>query len=79
MPLDLHIPSRPYYSLRGFFWNVRTLGMLWWLRCAFQNFARLVGRRGDGCNPSAIARMPAAIPVLDAATSMHEGKVCSRE
>ena len=37
----------PAFSLRGFWWNVRCLGPVWWLKCAIQNARRSIGLAGS--------------------------------
>jgi hypothetical protein len=35
--LDTSLTGRPHHTLRGFFWNVRTLGLGWWIMCSIVN------------------------------------------
>lgn len=35
----------PLRSFRSFVWNVRTLGIYWWLRCAIENIWRAITQR----------------------------------
>lgn len=35
--LDTTITGSPFHTLRALLWNVKTLGVWWWLRCFTQN------------------------------------------
>jgi hypothetical protein len=50
--LDSSLTGSPFHSLRAILWNVRALGIGWWLRCLILNagitvieFAVELGRR----------------------------------
>ena len=35
--LDANFFRSPFYTVRALYWNIRTLGFIWWLRCLAQN------------------------------------------
>jgi hypothetical protein len=49
--LDTSFGVPPFYTLRSLTWNVRELGLVWWLRCALSNLTYAMGRRAPQLFP----------------------------
>ena len=43
--LDTSLTGNPFHTLRACIWNIRTLGLYWWLRCAVENAVRSAGMK----------------------------------
>ncbi|MBZ0211500.1 MAG: hypothetical protein K8F92_17890 [Hyphomicrobium sp.] len=38
--LDTSVTGSLFHTLRAFLWNVKTLGVWWWVRCFVENVTR---------------------------------------
>jgi hypothetical protein len=43
--LDVYWFNSPLYTLRGLFWNIRTLGLVWWSYCFAMNTCSALAER----------------------------------